>query len=75
MEVPFAGKKVRVVGEYSPGVQYVGYLVPGPCPGWAFPQVPTHHMYVTHYIHRGISRGRFDRHEPVFTTDRIEVIQ
>lgn len=75
MEVPFAGKKVRVVGEYSPGVQYVGYLVPGPCPDWAFPQVPTHHMYVTHYIQRGISRGRFDRHEPVFTTDRIEVIQ
>ena len=75
MKVPFAGKKVRVTGSYHPEFWYEGYLVPGPCPDWTFSQVPTHHLYVTHAVHRGISWGRFNRHEPIFTTDRIEVIQ
>ena len=75
MKVPFAGKKVRVTSSCYPEFQCVGYVVPGPCPDWAFSQVPTHHLYVTHSIHRGISWGRFNRHEPIFTTDRIEVIQ
>ena len=74
MKVPFAGKKVRVTSLYYPEFQYAGYLVPGPCPDWTFSQVPTHHLYVTHSTRRGLSR-RFDSHEPVFATDRIEVIQ
>ena len=67
MKVPFAGKKVRVTGAYYPAIKYEGYLVPGPCLDWAGNQVPTHHLR--------ISSGRFSSHEPVFTTDRIVVIQ
>ena len=74
MKVPFAGKKVRVTGKHYPEFLFEGYLVPGPCPDWAFSQVPTHHLRVTHTIRRGISR-RFSRHEPIYITDRIEVIQ
>ena len=75
MKVPFAGKKVRVTGAYYPAIKYEGYLVPGPCPDWTLSQVPTHHLYVTRSIHRGISGGGLNRHEPIFTTDRVEVIQ
>ena len=72
MKVPFAGKKVRVTGKHHPEFWYEGYLVPGPCPNFAFSQVPTHHLRVTHAL--CTTRGQFNRHEPVFTTDRIVVI-
>ena len=68
MKVPFAGKKVRVTGAHEPVIfESEGYLVPGLCPDWAFPQVPTHHLRS--------SSGRFSSHVPVFATDRVEVIQ
>ena len=75
MKVPFAGKKVRVTGKHNPEFRYEGYLVPGPCSDWAFSQVPTHHLCVTHALVLGITRVPFTFHEPVFATDRIEVIQ
>ena len=75
MKVPFAGKKVRVTGQRYPHFWYEGYLVPGPCLDWAYPQVPTHHLRVTRETVFGITRGRFNRHEPVVSTDRVEVIQ
>lgn len=75
MKVPFAGKKVRVTGKHDPEFRYEGYLVPGPCPDWDFPQVPTHHLRVTHALVFGTTRVPFTFHEPVFATDRIEVIQ
>ena len=75
MKVPFAGKKVRVTGKYYPAIKYEGYLVPGPCLDWAFSQVPTHHLRVTRETAFGTTRERFNRHEPLFATDRVEVIQ
>ena len=75
MKVPFAGKKVRVTGKHYPEFLFEGYLVPGPCPDWAFSQVPTHHLRVTHSPVLGITRVQFSRHEPIYITDRIEVIQ
>ena len=75
MKVPFAGKKVRVTGAYYPAIKYEGYLVPGSCPGWAFSQVPTHHLRVTDSSVLYTTRGQFNHHEPVFATDRVEVIQ
>lgn len=59
MKVPFAGKKVRVTGKHHPEFWYDGYLVPGSCPGTYYGQRTTYHI----------------RHEPVFATDRVEVIQ
>ena len=75
MKVPFAGKKVRVTGAYFPQFWYEGYLVPGPCLDWDFLQVPIYHLRVTHALVLGISNGQFNHHEPVFATDRVEVIQ
>ena len=75
MKVPFAGKKVRVTGEHYPEFWYEGYLVPGPCLDWGFSQVSTHHLRVTRETVFGITRERFNRHGPVFATDRVEVIQ
>ena len=75
MKAPFAGKKVRVTGKYYPEFWFEGYLVPGPCPDWALSQVPTHHLRVTNALVRCTTREQFNRHEPVFATDRIEVIQ
>ena len=74
MKVPFAGKKVRVTGAYFK-IQYEGYLAPGPCPDRAGNQVPTHHLRVTHEVVLNTTRIKLNRHEPVFATDRIEVIQ
>ena len=75
MKVPFAGKKVRVTGKYYPEFRYEGYLVPGPCLDWGFSQVPTHHLRVTHALVFCTTREQSNHHKPVFTTDRIEVIQ
>ena len=75
MKVPFAGKKVRVTGKHDPEFRCDGYLVPGPCPGWTFSQVPTHHLRVTHALVLDTTRGQLNHNEPVFATDRIEVIQ
>ena len=75
MKVPFAGKKVRVTGEHYPEFWYEGYLVPGPCPDWAFSQVPTHHLRVTRETVFGITREQVNHHQPVLATDRVEVIQ
>lgn len=75
MKVPFAGKKVRVTGKHYPEFWFEGYLVPGPCLDWGFSQVSTHHLRVTHALVLCTTRGQFNHHEPVFATDRIEVIQ
>ena len=75
MKVPFAGKKVRVTGKHDPELWYEGYLVPGPSLDWAFSQVPTHHLRVTHALVHCTTREQSNRHEPVFATDRIEAIQ
>ena len=67
MKVPFAGKKVRVTDKLYPKFWYDGYLVPGSCPGW---EVTCYGQQTTYHI-----RDDSGAHLPVFTTDRVEVIQ